>query len=351
MPKSGSILVGIALTAGMLLAACGSSGSSVSSSSTTNAVPTSTTSTTLATIGTFPLTGLPATKADASKLNRPALMVKIDNAPQAWPQSGINQADLVYEEVVEGGITRYMAVFQSQNAPSVGPVRSVRGTDVALAAQTTGLLAYSGGIPTFVSEVRATGIVDVGAMVAGSAYTRDYSRAEPHNLYSSTKALYGAANGRGVPAKPLFQYGSAHLKIPGATIRNKSITIVMSGSTTDTWTYHHSGSDWTKSINGTNVVDTTGAPISATNLIIEFIPYANTGFVDPAGNPVPEGMIVGNGNAEIAIGGYVGAATWAKSSNVSPTSYSYSSGTPVKLRPGRTWVIFAPIGASFTTAQ
>lgn len=276
-------------------------------------------------------------------------MVKIDNAPQAWPQAGINQADVVYEEMVEGGITRYMAIFQSQDAPLVGPIRSIRGTDVALASQTGGLIAYSGGIPAFVSAVQNTGVVDVGANDAGGAYTRDYSRQEPHNLFSTTQKLYAAANTSVQPAHPLFQFGKINQTIPKSIAKASTSTEVnISPAADDLWTYQSSSGTYTKSIGGQAIVDTTGAPLSTTNIIIEFVSYVNTQYIDPAGNPVPEANILGVGNGEVLMGGSYAPITWSKQTNSQPTSYSYSNGQPLKLRPGRTFVVFAPIGTPVT---
>ena len=327
-----------------LLSGCGSTSSSTT---TTKSSASSLATSTTAAPQTYPLTGLPLVPGGPSP-TRPALMVKIDNASAAWPQSGIDKSDMVYEEMVEGGLSRYMAVFQSQNAPVVGPIRSIRGTDAALAAQTTGLIAYSGGIPTFISEVRATGVVDVGANLAASVYYRNPNRPAPHNLYSSTTALYAAAGTNGVAPHSLFSFGSPSTDVPSSVGSSAaSITVVISGATIDTWTYNSVAQDWTKQINGVSVTDTSGSPISATNLVFEFVPYTNTGFVDPAGNPVPEAQLLGTGSAYFAFGGRYASGTWQKQSDSVAPTYQYQNGNALTLRPGRTWVTFAPIGASF----
>ncbi|MDA8261980.1 MAG: DUF3048 domain-containing protein [Actinomycetota bacterium] len=334
--------VAASVGAAAMLAACGSK----PAASTTTSTRASTTTTTEA--PTYALTGMPEVPGGPNP-NRPPLMVKIDNAPQAWPQSGVDHADIVYEEQVEGGLTRYMVVFQSQDAAKVGPIRSIRATDAALAAQTGGLIAYSGGIPPFIADVRATGVVDVGANLAGAAYYRDYSRPAPHNLYSSTAALYKAAGGRGSTPHALFGYAKPGTSEPVALSKPvTSFSIAISGAVTDTWTYDSANSDWTKSINGTQVTTTSGSPITATNVIIEYVNYVNTGYIDPAGNPVPEAQLVGSGSGEVAFGGRIAPANWAKPTESAVPTYTYSDGRPVKVLPGRTWVIFAPIGATLS---
>src|SRR5438105_3349546 len=155
MRRSTAILVALAsLVATSTLAGCSSKKKPVAAgkSTTTSAGP----STTPVPPGVAPLTGLPG---DPDKLSRPALIVKIDNAPKARPQAGINKADVVVEEMVEGGITRLASVFQSTDSP-VEPVRSARSTDVAFAsALHRPLFAYSGANPTFLSLVRAAPMV------------------------------------------------------------------------------------------------------------------------------------------------------------------------------------------------
>ncbi len=327
-----------------VLGACGSS--KVTTTTTTTSKPATTTTTAAP---TYVLTGLPVVAGGPSP-TRPALMVKIDNAQPAWPQAGLDHADIIYEEMVEGGLTRYMAVFQSQDAPTVGPIRSIRATDADLAAQTTGLVGYSGGIPAFISDLRATGAIDVGVNLAPSAYHRDYSRPAPHNLYSSTTALYAAANGRGPTPHALFDFGPPTTTEPLASSNAvAAFTIVISGATIDTWTHDAAGNQWTKAINGIAMHNASGTPLGATNVIIEYVPYVATGFIDPAGNPVPEAQLVGSGSAEIAFGGRVATGQWSKTSPSAAPVYTYSNGQPVKLLPGRTWVIFAPVGASFTS--
>lgn len=341
------------LAVGVLAASCGSSSASVSSPSTTTvakSIPTTTTTTQPSDLS--PLTGLPY--SNPSYASRPALAAKIDNAAQAWPQSGLRHADIIYEEMVEGGLTRYMAVFQSQNASVLGPIRSVRASDADIASPLRGFFAYSGGIPTFVKDIRASGVKDVGAYVLGNAYYRLASRPAPHNLYTSTKTIYADAKNAGITAGPppkLFDFrktGSG-FAAPGA----KSIstfTSIVSGSAVNKWTWNSTSRKWDRTTNGVPQHNTAGLPEDATNVIIEFVNYTNTGFIDPAGNPVPQAHSVGSGNAIFLSGGKEATGTWSKSSESSVTTFADSSGQSIKLAPGRTWVEFAPVGSSTSSS-
>ncbi len=289
-----------------------------------------------------PLTGL--LPADPSSLSRPAIDMKIDDDYYARPQSGINQADLVYEEVVEGGITRWLAVFQSHGASTVGPVRSVRQTDAELVSPIGGLFAYSGGIPAFVADVMATGVKDVGATTGDpSAYYRDTSRLAPDNLYTSTSSLWQAAPSGLAPPPPLFSYRTLGTSFDAAGMTTVgSVSIQMSGVTTVGWQWDPVGKVWDRSEGGRPSVDASGQPIAFTNLIIEYVPYHDTGYVDPAGNPVPDAKTVGTGEALVFSGGEVARATWSKSSARAITRYRQASGQAVELEPGNTWVELLP---------
>jgi hypothetical protein len=336
-----------------VLAACSSAAAKRPSptTTTTTATPAPTTTTTLGAIA--PLTGLPATPTIAA---RPAVIVKIDNDAAAPPQSGLDQADVVYEEVVEGGITRYLAVFQSQDADPVGPVRSVRETDADIVRPIGGLFAYSGGIPPFVSLIDSTGITDVGANDDGGAYYRSNSRNAPDNLYTSTTVLRQRTPAGATPPPALFDYVGAHANFsePGEKAVSQ-VTVTMSGATVATWSYDAATKRWDRSTNGVPQVVALGAALTPgpavafTNIIVETVPYQNTGYTDPAGNPVPDANIVGTGQAVILSGGELADATWSKPTPSAITTYQASDGSPVRLLPGTTWVMLAPEGAPITS--
>ncbi len=332
---------------GALVASCGSGNSSApSTSTTTQATIATTTTTTSAPKNISPLTGLPfANTADAS---RPVIMAKIDNAPQAWPQSGLLHSDVIYEEMVEGGYTRYMAVFQSKDASVLGPIRSVRASDADIASPLQGFFAYSGGIPAFVADIRNSGITDVGANVLGGAYYRLSTRLAPHNLYTSTTTLYADANKAGLHAKlppKLFEFRKTGSPFAAAGAQPiSSFNVDISGNANDVWTWNSSGGYWTRSTNGVLQKNPQGVPENATNVIVEFVNYTNTGFIDPAGNPVPQAHSVGSGQAIFLSGGEEATGTWSKASEHAVTTYADSSGQPIKLAPGRTWIEFAPVG-------
>src|SRR5947208_4946338 len=167
-----SLIVVVALT---LLVSCGG-GKKKAAPTTTTTTTSSTTTTAPPPPPVYPLTGLPAT--NPAHLARPALVVKIDNADgsgsnSARPQMGLNQADVVYEEMVEGSVTRLAAVFHSGDSDPVGPVRSARTTDIAVFSPLNRpLYAWSGANGDFAAIIRSSNLIDVGYDAQPDAYER-----------------------------------------------------------------------------------------------------------------------------------------------------------------------------------
>ncbi|HEX2047782.1 MAG TPA: DUF3048 domain-containing protein [Acidimicrobiales bacterium] len=294
-----------------------------------------------------PLTGLPLT--DQARLARPALMVKIENAPASRPQSGLDSADIVYEEIVEGGITRFLAVFHSTDADRVGPVRSLRPTDPDIIAAFGGLFAYSGGIPNFIEVLRRTpGITDIGVDVLDEGpdkpYTRRAGRAAPNNLYTSTARLYarGPTAGNRPPDRfneflPEGQAFTAGGAAPAAGISlTVGITPVLYEYDAVSKTYRRAG-----------LVEGSGT-VAPTNVIVQFTSYADTDETDLTGATVEKATTLGSGDALVLSGGVAVRGKWSRDSATSYTTYMDASGAPIRLAAGRTWIALARNGAQFT---
>lgn len=328
----------LALVAVLLLAACGGGGDDGGAAP---APPAST----LPPIA--PLTGLPLT--DQTRLARPALTVKIENAPVSRPQSGLEAADVVFEEIVEGGITRFLAVFHSTDADLVGPVRSVRPSDPDIVAPFGGLFAYSGGIPPFIDALRKVpGITDVGVDVLDEGpdkpYTRRPGRAAPSNLYTSTPKLYARAPATGTQPPDRFAefLGPDEPFAPaGATPATTLNTTV--GTTAVTFTYDPGSRTYRR--NG--LVEGSGV-VAAANVIVQFTRYQDTDETDQSDTTVEKAVTVGSGDALIVSGGMAIRGRWSKPSAGAYTTYTDANGAPIRLTPGRTWVELARNGAPAT---
>jgi hypothetical protein len=343
-----------ALAIATVTAACGGGGDGESADTTRR----STTSTALTTttpapppVYFWPLTGVLA--PDGVAIGRPALVVKIDNVePKARPQVGINQADVVYEERVEGSVTRLMLIFHSTESAPIGPVRSARSTDIALYSPLNRpLFAWSGANDTFAGLVRESNIVDVGHTPAEDQYYRDRGRSAPHNLFiNGYLEMLATHQADGGAAPPLFGYrapgeglgagatpvGSVHL-VYGSTAGNAPVDY--------TWT----GSGWARSQKGTPHVDAAGAQVAPPNVIVQLVDYVGTGVGDQFGADIPEAALVGEGEAWVLTGGHMVPARWVKPAPEAVTTYLDAAGAPVKLTPGTTWVALVPNGGASIT--
>ncbi|HUR17670.1 MAG TPA: DUF3048 domain-containing protein [Acidimicrobiales bacterium] len=290
-----------------------------------------------------PLTAL--TQPDVAFRNRVALVVKIDNAPLGRPQSGLNQADIVYEEMVEGGVTRLAAVFQSADADPVGPVRSARSTDIAfLSALNRPLFAYAGTNAVTQKAVSAAPLVNLSS---GPGYRRDSKRKAPYNLFSSTGALFARAPKDSGPPPPQFRYRPANTALASAGAAPvKRAHIQYKGKIVTDVDYEWNGSGWARKQNGTAHVDTAGAQVAPANVVIQFVAYKDTGLVDRSNTGVPEGQLIGEGEVWVLSDGRIVKGKWTKANPTEVTRFTDPAGAPIALTPGRTWVELAPPGTA-----
>lgn len=329
----------------------------------TEPVPETTTSTTTTTtpLPRWPLTDLP--DAAAAGPAHPATVVKMDNSSDARPQTGINEADVVYELLVEG-ITRFALVFHSNLADPVGPVRSARSSDIDLVADLSRpLFAWSGGNEGVTQEVYTAArdgiLTDASYSIATDAYYRSDDRFAPHNLYVRLPKLLQAMApaGQGDPA-PIFQFRipapasspTAPVEVPPATLAAPGVTIDFGGATVDyAWDPVRKGwarfqVDGTHPRNSSATVDPAGVQVAPANVIIMFIEYG----VSPADSRSPMALTVGSGPVLVFTEGRVLSGNWSRSSREQPAAFTDLSGNPMQLTPGRTWVELPRGGSPIT---
>ena len=279
------------------------------------------------------------------------LAVKIDNAePRSGqggrPQAGINQADVVYEEVVEGSVTRFLTLFHSQGADPVGPVRSARTTDILLMAPLNRpLFAWSGANARVAGEVRAADLVDVGYDAQSGVYRRERSRPAPYNLFSSTEAIRGTAGDQGErPPPPLFAYRAADAEPAGREVAGVHINFG-GGPGSAPVDFDWDGTGWARTQRGDAHVDAAGQRVAPPNVIVQLTPYQEVQCCDAAGFPIVEAQLIGEGDALVLTAGRLIEARWSRPSLGEVTTYTVD-GEPVGLTPGQTWVAIAPPGST-----
>lgn len=342
-----------------LLAACGGGDKSAdttaapsSSSTTTTEAPSTTaapssaesTTTVAPAVPVMPLTGMPIT--DQALADRAALVVKIDNHPQARPQEGLNEADIVFEENVEQ-LTRFAAVFQTGEAAVVGPIRSGRSQDIdLLGAFNQPLLVWSGGNPTVQRMIDGSDLFDIGVMKKG---TKGYYRDNRGRRVDSEHTLFGRmeelrANAPADrPAPPQqFQYRDPATPAGGAAAAGADVT--MDGVKV-AWRWNPDGQQYLREQDG-KVHETTGGQVNATNVVVLEMEYVPS----PADSRSPEAQTIGTGKAWVYTGGNVVEGTWTRDDRLKPFTLTDSAGAPILLAPGRTWVELARPGANTTVA-
>ncbi|MFV2145681.1 MULTISPECIES: DUF3048 domain-containing protein [Isoptericola] len=289
----------------------------------------------------WPLTGVEADEV----ADRPALAVKIENSREARPQTGLEQADMVWEEVVEGGITRYVAVFHSSVPDAVEPVRSVRPMDPAIVAPLGGILAYSGAQRPFIDAVDASGAQSVIMDAGDAGFRRNPARPAPHNVIGDPAAFLAQADGeRSVP--PPAQFAIADDPGEGTAASDgtpaSSLEVVMSRMQTTGWQWDEDTGAWLRSEGTSPSMSTSGDQHSATNVVVLEVEVVNTEFRDASGAAVPETRLVGaSGTGVVASGGRTLEVEWSKGELADAVELT-AGGETVELEPGSTWVELMP---------
>lgn len=284
---------------------------------------------------TQPLTGVP-TRAAAF---RPALAVKIDNVDRARPQTALDLADLVYEEKVEGSLTRLVAMFHSKLPTVVGPVRSVRTTDLDLLDQfNTPLLAASGANGGVLAQVAAADLINVNALVAGGAYFRQSGRSAPHNMYARLADLYNAAAGRGGQPPQLFRYRTPGTQ-PAGGVASPGVAIAFGRADIEfRWSDHERG--WARSQNGTPHVVANGDLLAPVNVVVLEVSYG----ISSIDADSPEAHTVGSGVAYVFTAGRRITGTWSRAASDQPIVLRDANSDEIPLTRGQTFIELAPPG-------
>jgi hypothetical protein len=343
----------------VLLSACGGSGqagtttsteapttSSTPTTSPPTTVSTSTTTTTSSTTTTTlpagppsPLNGLPV--ADESLLVRRVIAVKVDNHPDARPQSGLQEADAVIEIIVEGGFTRLIALFHQSDSGYVGPVRSVRPTDSAMLAPLGAPLTISGGQTWIQALANSRGIPLIGEGAAG--LFRMPHRNAPHNLYADTWDLRATADARGYDDDingPL--YAIAEWEPPTETA--DTITLDWALGHTVTWAYedgHYLRFEGTRAHEWVDGAGVGGQLAFDVLVVIEGHQYLAQ--PPPGGrSSVPAIETVGSGRLLIFAEGLVLEGTWERGAVDEPFRFFDAGGNPALVPPGVPWISVFP---------
>ncbi len=281
------------------------------------------------------LTGLQVPPADN---NRPITAVMIENTTYARPQAGLSQAGVVFEALTEGGITRFMALFQDQLPTFVGPVRSARPYFIDWSMGFDAPYAHAGGSPQALSYIQSQKVKNLDYMYYPNYYTRISSRPAPHNLYTNivnlvsleAKLGWTSSTFTGWPRK-----ADSPSKSPNAT----NINFNPSYSTYNvSYSYNAQTDSYERDEAGAAQTDAnTGQQLNPKVVIGLIVPWSQ-GSLDSSGAYYSTYQDIGSGKAYVFQDGTLTVGQWSKSSPTAALTFTNSAGQPLKLNAGQTWI-------------
>ena len=297
--------------------------------------------------------------AAPDSISLPAVTCKIDNAPAGRPQFNLNKTDIVFVEMVEGGLTRLVATWNSQPVDKVGPVRSVRPMDADIAAPYGGVFCYSGGVPQFVSLLQETSLylADETSQqsVKPNSFSRTTERPAPHNVVVDMKLLQSQQKDLGAP-KPMFVYSkflpetqSYDPSTVSSGLSTKDVTVKYPGATSF-WSGDGKGSLLRNQDGKSHEDGASKDQIKAKNVVVLEVEI-DSSIVDPKNGVVPRTIMISGGRAWVFEDGRHVKGTWSKASQTAPIVLLDSTGAPIKLAPGNTWVELMPSTAKITITE
>ena len=343
------------LSALLALSACGSESSSQSSPDSPAIITTP---------ALWSLTGLPG--PDDAQL-RPIVVVKIENDPIVRPQTGLDRADLIFEELVEGGATRFAVAYQSDIPEEVGPVRSVRHVDVAIAEPIADVFVFSGGakrtmrfvgrkLPTTISVVRE----------GAPGMTRKAGIPAPHNIFLNTKEMFAALAERNSPSSGFFvpkpmpiasAVPSASPSVSGSASASvapsvtpapvgksvSSVEVTFSSFAGPNWKWNAKDKLWMRSEGIKPFNNKDGSQFGTNNLMIIEVREIDAGYKGQTGGYVPRTVLTGSGRAWVLSDGKAIELSWNKPRVDAQMELSDAKGNPFTMPTGRTWVELLPV--------
>lgn len=297
-----------------------------------------------------PLTGV---LIDANVAKQPITAVMIENSyPDARPQSGLTQAGVVYEALAEGGITRFMAIFQEPLPSIIGPVRSLRPYFLDWGLEYNIPVAHAGGSQPALAKIAPLGLKNIEALVQSSGFYRATDRPAPHNLYTKTDLLTNLLTKLGYNTAPTFTPLPRKADAPpAATVAptHPDIKIVFGAAAYNTeYKYDAASNSYSRFNGGTAQIDRTpNKQIMVKNVVVEMVP--TTYSTQPDGKPETDYNIIGSGKAFIFEDGGVTLATWNKASDKAVTKLLDAAGQPITFNRGTTWYSIVPVGNAAVT--
>ena len=270
---------------------------------------------------------------------RPAVAIKVENDPAARPLSGLEDADVVYEEIVEGGITRFMAIYHCGESKRVGSVRSARFDDPKIALPFTRILAFSGSNTIVGRELKRKGMRTLVEGMKGTAFYRvPPGSPSVHSVFADTEKLRDFAPRKTTaPDTSIFKRG----ELPDNAREAKSVKISFHRDTNIE--YRADGDQWLRFDNGVKFVAQGNGQIAVPNLLIQEVKVDNSNkIVDVEGNPSPDINLLGKGRAILFREGTAQVGEWSIEKEAGPPTFTANSGEEFAFADGPVWVELVP---------
>ncbi len=288
----------------------------------------------------WPLTGELASDFESTQVR--VVSVKIENSPESRPQSGLDQADVVYETLTEGNITRFNAMFHSMSPEVIGPIRSARLSDAYILPQYDPIFAHVGGQSQVMSRVRSAGVDDLDEFANGGAYHRTSGRPRPHNVYTSLEELREAAIDRGYEATQSTQPLQFELMSEVTSPTIVQLTVPFGGDNTVVWDYDAEENRYDRTQAGTVQKDReSGSELAARNVIVMWSQQSSTSMRDATGARALDIVLTGTGRTSVFRDGQRYDGTWTAEAGA-PPRFATDEGEPILLGVGNTWIEVVP---------
>lgn len=287
---------------------------------------------------TWPLTGLPVSGDQSASQDHPVLVAKMDNTYSSAPQVGLSKADMVVEELVEGGLTRLAAFYYSDIPGEVGPVRSMRASDIGIVSPVDADVVTSGAAARTIARIKGAGITFFQEGAQG--FHRDSSRSAPYNLFADLDEVASTIKQDDARPDDYLPWGDDKDMPKGQPA--KTIAASFSGGHTTNWSYRDGG------YVNENTYAADGDEFPADNVLVLRVQVGDAGYLDPAGNHVPETKFTGSGAAMLFHDGRLVKGTWKKDDLTSPLQLSTKAGK-LSVPAGHTWIELVPANGGNVT--
>jgi hypothetical protein len=289
------------------------------------------------------LSGLQVDKAVNA---RPVTAVMIENSLDARPQSGLSQSNVVFEAIAEGGITRFLALYQDTAPGAVGPVRSARPYYLQWELGFDANYAHVGGSPQAISEIKSKGVKDLDQFYNAGAYDRIKARVAPHNVYTSIDRLVALAAGKGYTASSFTGF-ARKAEGPSQHVTARKIDLTLSGPLYNAhYDYNPATNSYLRSEGGAAHIDANGSVQISPKVVVALVmPYG----IQVDGKHSDYGTI-GSGQAYIFQDGVVVSGNWTKKSDTDQFAFTDAAGKPLGLNPGQTWLTAVGSASNVTSS-